>query len=198
MSNKILEDNETVNIDQWKDLGFTTDKEVDNNLINNYNFYYEKLNERMDLVSSIEDYQYSPKFLENDFNTDFSKYLKYYVPNKKDYFYYTNKIFAKEVKVHKGYVTKINEDTFEARIYNSDLQGTYELAEFDLKDVDNDDNSLFSLGAIFYWTFGYYSVNGQIEKKSKIRFQRLVQLDSDEFEDVMNKVDELNDELNWE
>ena len=64
-----------------------------------------------------------------------------------------------------------------------------EIAELDMEDVSPEDKSLVAEGAVFYWSVGYYMENRQIIKQSDIRFQRLIPIDDDEFEDAMQKVE---------
>lgn len=97
-----------------------------------------------------------------------------------------------------GHVIEVRDDTFTAKLINTDENTTYEIAEFDKKDVSNCDLHLLNIGAVFYWSIGYANNYGQIMKQSFIRFKRSVNLSSHEFESIMDDVDKLKEGLLWE
>ena len=49
--------------------------------------------------------------------------------------------------------------------------------------------TLLAIGAIFYWSVGHYMENGQSVKRSDLRFQRLITIDSNDFEEIEELVE---------
>lgn len=94
------------------------------------------------------------------------------------------KKFSKRVQNWQGIVLEINESTFSARLIDLTNKGTHEIAEFEMDDISPEDLSLLSEGAIFYWSVGHYMENGQSVKRSDIRFQRLITLDTEDIEET--------------
>jgi len=66
------------------------------------------------------------------------------------------------------------------------MPGTFEMGRFDLREVSEEDRSLLVEGAVFYWSIGYSRINGQVQKQSNIRFQRLIPLDDDFIDQFSN------------
>lgn len=97
-----------------------------------------------------------------------------------------------------GHVLEVRDDTFTAKLINTDENTTYEIAEFDKKDISNCDLHLLNVGAVFYWSIGYANYYGQIIKQSFIRFKRSVKLSCQEFETIMHDVDNLKEGIMWE
>lgn len=96
-----------------------------------------------------------------------------------------------------GYVTAVQAGSFFARIEDTRLQGTYEEAEFDLEEVEEEDKTLLSIGSIFYWSIGYEYRGGTKSKQSVLRFKRLPKLNASDIDSAANLRDELFDNLNW-
>lgn len=96
-----------------------------------------------------------------------------------------------------GHVNEITAKTFFAELKDLNDPTTYEVGEFDIKEVSLDDRELLSIGAIFYWSIGLANYNGQVEKKSLIRFQRVTNYTSQHYDSVADKAQELFDNLNW-
>jgi len=97
-----------------------------------------------------------------------------------------------------GHVTTINEHTFNAQLNDLNDPTTYEIGEFDLNEVPPEDMELLSVGAAFYWSVGKANMNGQVEKKSLIRFQRMKPWSATDYDDALDKADTLFKELNWD
>ncbi|MBB3872495.1 hypothetical protein [Brevundimonas mediterranea] len=76
-----------------------------------------------------------------------------------------------------GFVMEINdtEGTFGARLADlTDEENTEEYAEFDLSEVDSDDQELLRVGGVFRWLIGYRENQfGRRERVSSIVFRRL-------------------------
>ncbi len=73
-----------------------------------------------------------------------------------------------------GVVVAIGRETFKARIIPIGEGGPEQLAEFSLKDISPGDETLFSHGALFYWTISYRTYSGRRTKReSEVRFRRL-------------------------
>jgi hypothetical protein len=110
-------------------------------------------------------------------------------PTLSNHYDIVQKKFSKKVQRWQGVVTKFDNSTFEARLKDLTNGGTDEIAILEINDISPEDKELLSVGAVFYWSAGYHMDNGQIYKRSDIRFQRLITLDSEEFESALNNVD---------
>lgn len=125
-----------------------------------------------------------------------SKKIPYFFSRRNKSFL-TDKHYSKTQK-WKGNVISINENTFQARLTDLTSGGTEEIGEFELTDIPKDDKELLSLGATFYWSIGYAHENGQISKKSFIRFQRVLNWDSSYFESACKRAEKLSTKLIWD
>jgi hypothetical protein len=76
--------------------------------------------------------------------------------------------------------------------------GTQETAEFDIEEVSLEDRALIKIGAGFYWSVGLASEKGQISKKSLIRFQRLIELTEDDYNEAMDRYNSVHKNIQWE
>lgn len=100
-----------------------------------------------------------------------------------------------------GYIDEIdvNEEKFTAKLIDQSDKTTYEIAEFSMDDVSDEDKDLIELGAIFYWSIAREEdVNGQIKNTSLLRFKRSIPLEVKEFDAVTDEINELNCELLWD
>ena len=152
--------------------------------------YYDKLiekynNEKNNFFSYDEDGLSDVVDFEQIFN---NKLIRYSGSNT----------YAQDFTKLKGFVTLIDKNFFGAKLFNEKVGGTYEFGEFDISDIDDDDLDLFSIGAVFYWTFGYFKINGQIKKMSEIRFQRISILVTSEVDDVIDEANKLNESISWD
>lgn len=190
----------TTFLGHWKDIGFTTDEEVNplitEKLFNLYTRFEEKINsinlERLPISRT----EYLDADLLHSPDIHYSPFFKGNLVD--DGWYSISDKHAESFTRLKGYVTKVFDEYFEAKIYDENLQGTYEIGEFDIKDVDKGDYDLFEEGAIFYWTFGYFKVKGQLLKQSEIRFQRIAIISENEFDEINDRAENLDKSLNWE
>jgi hypothetical protein len=73
-----------------------------------------------------------------------------------------------------GVVTKIEEDSFIARLTDLSSEGPEEEVELPLADIPAEDRDLLESGAVFYWAIGYRDeASGQRQRVSALRFRRL-------------------------
>lgn len=72
-----------------------------------------------------------------------------------------------------GYVTEVKEDVFCARLIPIVGEGTEQIAEIYIEEVDNPDREMIEPGAVFYWTIGYNDKPSGRQRASIIRFRRL-------------------------
>jgi hypothetical protein len=136
-----------------------------------------------ELEEGVEDYQEIPILNE-------SRYLINGLRFSKNY--------TKALQSWKGIVAEIGDGFFVGELEDLTNGGTKEIAEFDLETVSPDDKKLVQLGAAFYWNIGYRMNNGQITKESLIRFQRLIDWDSDDFDKACDRANELFENLKFE
>ncbi|RYJ44522.1 hypothetical protein [Flavobacterium beibuense] len=132
--------------------------------------------------------------LDKDINDSESKEdkntIKLDLPNLDSYFEIPSpKKFSKKVQKWKGVVDKVNEDSFTANVFDLSDDTTYEYGEFDINEISPDDLKLLDNGSIFYWTVGYFMDNGQISKKSEIRFQRLIELSEEDINEANDNIE---------
>jgi hypothetical protein len=95
-----------------------------------------------------------------------------------------------------GHVSEIGVQTFKANLKDLNTRSTDEVGEFDLTDISQEDKELLSIGAAFYWSVGLANQNGQIEKKSLIRFQRLKPWTFEDYEKALLNAEMLYKRLN--
>jgi len=117
----------------------------------------------------------------------------------KDFFNYDRQKYFSKTQKWVGYILGVNGDTITARLNDLNNPNTYEIADFEIRDVPYEDRELISLGAGFYWSVGYVNDNGQIEKKSLIRFKRTIAWDETDVDRIKTNADNLYNKLNdWE
>lgn len=97
-----------------------------------------------------------------------------------------------------GYIDTISGDEFSAKLEDLNDPGTYEVANFDIAEVSKSDKELLSIGAVFYWSVGYSNDNGQISKKSLIRFKRSVPFTIEEVDEVADWASKMVKRINWD
>ncbi len=103
------------------------------------------------------------------------------------------KKYSCKTQLWKGIINEIFEDSFSAKLYDQNQNDTYEIGDFEIRDVSPEDMSYLKIGGVFYWSVGHFMENGQSLKKSEIRFQRLITLSE---EDIFSAVDESSDLFN--
>jgi hypothetical protein len=96
------------------------------------------------------------------------------------------------------YVTSINKEIFTARVeeIRSNLK-TFEEAEFEILDLDDEDMKMLKIGAVFYWSIGYEYRNGTKKKESFIRFKMLPIFNEMQINNALDLSTELFQNLNW-
>jgi hypothetical protein len=97
-----------------------------------------------------------------------------------------------------GIVESIEQNSFVAKLEDKTNQGTYEIATFEISEVSQSDRPLLSKGAIFYWSVGFATENGQIEKRSLLRFKRSVDFTDEDLDVVNDRAKYYNNSINWE
>ena len=170
----------------WPDSNPMTAKfELEHNLIQNS---IESLNIRVKEFAI----QKNKKVDEDLFNIhdELTEGVEFNLPNTGRYFdVYNSKRFSKKIQNWQGIVLSIESEYFTAKLTDLSMGGTYEIGEFGLEDVSPDDLKLLAIGAIFYWSVGHYMQNGQSVKRSDLRFQRLITIDSNDFEEIEELVE---------
>ena len=103
----------------------------------------------------------------------------------------SKKRFSKKVQKWKGIVLSIKQNYFTVKLFDlTNPSNSYELGELETDDISPEDKPLLKIGAIFYWTVGHFMENGQVVKKSILRFQRLITLDNFELEEIFKDVED--------
>lgn len=168
---------------------------VDENILSSSRVLDQKLEV---FNSTIKKYTTELEFVENDIDiiqnsktgVNQQKDLpKLEFPNIDSIFDIANKnTYSKKVQSWKGVVSEVKENSFVARLEDLTNGGTDEMGEFDISEVTPDDLKLLKRGGIFYWSVGLYMEYGQSERKSSLRFQRLVHLDMEELDAIADNV----------
>jgi len=96
------------------------------------------------------------------------------------------------------HIESFDEKTIFAKLTDLITSGTQETAEFDIEEVSLEDRPLIKIGAGFYWSVGLASEKGQISKKSLIRFQRLIELTEDDYNEAMDRYNSVHKNILWE
>jgi hypothetical protein len=110
------------------------------------------------------------------------------------------KLRDKFISFHKweGIVTKIQGDSFYAKLTSLFSDDPDEEAEFSLEEIPADDRPLLQVGSVFYWNVGYHdSSMGQRSRSSIIRFRRLPVWTKRDIEDARRRAAEIGDFLGW-
>lgn len=97
-----------------------------------------------------------------------------------------------------GVIEEISGDVFSAKLTDKSNEGTYEYADFDFNEVSKSDLSMITLGAVFYYSIGFASNNGQIRKEAFLRFKRSVPFSSHDVDNLEERVKSFNQNINWE
>ncbi len=150
----------------------------------------KRLNELKSLSTKNEDYN-DPSNRQDSIAFELPSY-------KKDYSIIENiKSFVRSQR-WVGHITAIHDEYFEAKLTDITNPTTYEIGEFDLSDISSGDKELISIGAAFYWSIGRAVTNGQVENKSLIRFQRVVPWNVSALNKVVDRAEDVFENLNWE
>jgi hypothetical protein len=95
------------------------------------------------------------------------------------------------------HITEVYEDSFKAKMIDQNDPLHPEEDIFLFKEVSTEDRSFIQLGAVFYYSIGYISENGQISKKDTLRFQRIGQWDDSTFDEAIDEADDFYKKLVW-
>ena len=106
-------------------------------------------------------------------------------------------LFSQKTQSWIGHVTHIGKSKFQAELHSKNDDTTYEVAEFDIDDVTPSDIKFLEKGAVFYWSIGYFNHNRTVEKKTVLRFRRIVPLKVKEVDKVQDRVQRLLDGIKW-
>lgn len=90
-----------------------------------------------------------------------------------------------------GHVIHIGEGSFTAKLHDLNHPGTYEMGEFEFREIPEGDRDLFKIGAAFYWSLGYSHNKSQLTKESSLRFQRLNNWTEEEYDAAIDKAHDL-------
>ncbi|HSZ87194.1 MAG TPA: hypothetical protein VK787_14270 [Puia sp.] len=125
--------------------------------------------------------------------------VNFHIPSMSKYFPIDYKNSFRKSQNWIGYVTEVYPNSFKAKIQDANIQNsTYEDAEFDFEDIENEDKKLIKLGNAFYWSVGHEIRRGTLSKQSIIRFKRLPKLSSADFDEAIDLAEDLNDNINWD
>jgi len=125
----------------------------------------------------------SPNFKLPDFTSQKPRYYNSYITNSQRWI---------------GHITTINDSTFEARLVDLNNPSTFEMGNFDFAEVTHEDRPLLELGAVFYWSVGYATLNGQVIKQSLVRFQRLPPWNEANYDESIDRSRRLFLNLKWD
>lgn len=95
------------------------------------------------------------------------------------------------------YVLDTQKDTFSAKLIDKNNPTTYEVADFEIKEVPEGDRNLIKKGAIFYWSIGYANNISGIVKQSIIKFRRSIEWSNKDMEEILSKADHLSESISW-
>jgi hypothetical protein len=91
-----------------------------------------------------------------------------------------------------GEVQKVGPEEFEALLHDlTDTSQKDEIASLLVSDVSPDDLQLLVPGGVFYWSIGYSTDHGQVERTSRLRFRRLPAWSKKELQSLETKAAEL-------
>ncbi len=113
----------------------------------------------------------------------------------KEFMTYDRRKYYSNTQKWVGHILEIKEDLIIAKLNDINNPTTYEIAEFEKREIPFEDRELISIGAGFYWSLGYANDNGQIEKKSLIRFQRTKEWEEKDVDNIVDDVEDLYNKL---
>jgi hypothetical protein len=96
-----------------------------------------------------------------------------------------------------GHVEKITKNGFVAKLTDLNDNTTYEMADFEMREVSPEDRPLVSLGAAFYWSLGTVNDNGQVIKTAFMRFQRVRPWTEHDYDRIADRAQERYKKLKW-
>lgn len=97
-----------------------------------------------------------------------------------------------------GVVQEIDDEYFVCQLRDLSGDEPDETAEIFLEEVSDNDRSLITAGAFFYWNIGYYeNKSGQRTRSSMIRFRRLPAWTNKELNASKKVAAAISEKLNW-
>lgn len=108
--------------------------------------------------------------------------------------------YTKNTKTWKGVITEVKSTFFRAKLFDlNNHSGTYETAEFNINtDTTEQDHDLIEVGAIFYWSVGNIIENKTQKKESEIRFRRVADITTKEFDELHDNIETNYGNINWD
>jgi len=104
----------------------------------------------------------------------------------------------KLLKKWEGYIESINVDEIVAKLFDEE-DNSYDIYEFSLEEVKEDDKNLVKRGALFFLYLGYYTnERGTRMRSSKIKFRRFPVEDEDFINQGLDAINELDFNDIWE
>lgn len=98
-----------------------------------------------------------------------------------------------------GTVEEIDGETIHVSLKDLSHKGVDEEAFLDFNDISQDDLPLVKLGAMFYWSLGYEThLDKQVRKSSLIKFKRLANINSSEFDTIHDRAKEIENMILFE
>lgn len=160
-----------------------------------YNIKKHNVNNFTDLIEDcdkkIEDHLHLPSEEASFERFDIPEIKKYPPFDYKNYFTKTQNWIC--------HVTDIYDKTFKAKLEEiNSPYSTYEIAEFDIDEIDENDKELFRVGAIFYWSVGFEYRNGTKSRNALMRFKRLPQWTTTDIDSAKDLADDLFENINWD
>lgn len=130
--------------------------------------------------------------VKENLNLEVSDVVKTFHTSKNDNYYLKTQKWL-------GHIIEVVDQTIFTKLEDFNNPTTYEIAEFDLEDIPYEDRELIKVGAGFYFSVGQsYDKNGQVEKKSLIRFQRTNPWDESGLQTIIAEADNLYQKLKWD
>jgi len=90
-----------------------------------------------------------------------------------------------------GIVASVQKDVFSAKLFDFNPPHSESMAEIYLAEIDDEDRTLVTPGAVFYWTIGYQDRPSGRQRASIIRFRRLPVWKASDLELACKKADAL-------
>lgn len=146
--------------------------------------------QEMNIVKDID----SPKTYSENFQKNYSFEIRNIIEMKD----FNSNEYIKSSQNWIGHIISINEVSFKAKLIDKSNPTTYEIADFDLTDIDEGDLTLLENGAVFYWSVAYGIIRRQVTKMSFLRFKRSIPLEIEEFDLIHENAHRVNNLLTWE
>ena len=117
------------------------------------------------------------------------------------YFHFTKDLGRREYFEVKqkwvGVVTKVEPESFSARLVDETSNQSDIVADLLMEDVDYEDKPLLQVGALFYLSIGYLNRTSGRIRASLMRFKREPEWSHDELVKVKRRAETLSEEIGW-